>query len=81
MARNTDVRDLLPEDAYDGDDPFPERLRIAEAMCASWAADSDPTSRAARRGAILRVLDRLNDEALSFYDRLTAAHTRMREED
>jgi hypothetical protein len=80
MARNTDVRDILPEDAYDAADPFGERLRIVEAMCASWAIDTRQ-NRELRRGAIMRTLDKINDEALSFFDRVTAAHALMRDTD
>ena len=78
MAEPAIARDLLPEDAYDGHDPFPERLAVLERMVASLAEDPDTESRALRAALALRWLDELGAEALRFFNRVTTARDRAR---
>jgi hypothetical protein len=77
MAEPAIARDLLPEDAYDGHDPYPERLAVLERVVASVLEDPDPESRALRMALTLRWLDNLGAEALAFVDRVTNARVRL----
>jgi hypothetical protein len=78
MAEPTQVRDLLPEDAYDGDDPFDIRLSVAERAVESWV-DDNAEGRDQRLVGLLRLLDKLQDEIQQGLDRLTVARSKMRD--
>lgn len=78
MAEPQEVRDLLPEDAYDGNDPFEERMRVAERAVESvLAADADDEERLRRLPAIRRMIDKLLDEATAFDDRVERLRERF----
>jgi hypothetical protein len=79
MADPVQVRDLLPEDAYDGDDPFDVRLDTMERVVQSINDDDDIASRTIRRTVALRTLDRLGDEVLVLVDRVAALRRRIGE--
>jgi hypothetical protein len=53
---------------------------VVERAVASYLTDTRE-GRAPRRRALLALLDKLNDESLSYLDRLTAVHERMRGEE
>lgn len=81
MAEPATVRDLLPEDAYDGDDPFTERLRVVERWADDAANDPNESSRRNRARLALVKLDQLGDEVLAFMDRLSAARAKAQAAD
>lgn len=79
MSEKPDIlpQDLLPEDAYDGDDPFHIRLRVIERAVTSYLEDTDEESKQMRRRGIIRAIEKLNAESLEFVDRMTALQEKI----
>jgi aspartate/tyrosine/aromatic aminotransferase len=77
MAEPALARDLLPEDAYDGDDPFPLRLVVLERTVASIMQDHEGAQRVRRVMSALELVDKLGAELDELVARIAAARARL----
>ena len=75
------VRDLLPEDAYDAGDPLELRLELLERWIISLLEEPDDATRRARARGASNVLDRISDQIAALDDRIDAARSKIRAAD